>query len=158
MPHRAAMTGALLVQALEESRYHRRFHHTIFVLAVTLYSGLLVIQLSNSVTVAEGFPRYFVIIGVGVIIPLYFIYLIFSYHETISKINSIIYELAAPMLDTARQGCDRLRMDLLNALLFKKYADAIQDGRNLKFVGRGHWFFSGVVVLLVTMNAAVFFR
>ena len=151
---------ALLSQALEESRYHRQFHHTVFVLAVTLYSGLLAIQLNSPIVLAAGFVKCFLILGVGVAIPLYFIYLIFLYHENISKLNCIVYELGTSLISSSSINLGRLNSQspIINAFLFKKYADAVHGNRNLKFVGKGHWFFSGIVVLLVTMNAAAFFR
>lgn len=44
------MLETLLNQAFEESRYYRKFHHTVFVLAATLYAGLLALQLNASST------------------------------------------------------------------------------------------------------------
>ena len=148
----------LLTQAFEESRYHRRFHHTIFILAVTLYTGLLALQLNGQVKICDSGTKWFLVIGVGIIVPAYLCWLIVQYHVTTPKINYVIYKLGTSKYKACRHDPLLPHFDhqALNVFLFKKYGVAVSENKDIKFIGRGHWFFIGIIVLLVAMNAAIF--
>lgn len=151
----------LLTQAFEESRYYRRFHHTIFVLAITLYSGLLALQLSKPIITNQGFTKWALVAIVGLIIPIYLCRLIIQYHVTIAKLNYVIYSLGSSKYRASRDSLHDTLLphaenQAINDFLFKKYGMAVAENRDIRFVGRGHWFFVGIIALLVFVNAIVF--
>lgn len=156
------MLETLLNQAFEESRYYRKFHHTVFVLAATLYAGLLALQLNASTllcnwrdTIAFCFFAFVIIL----VIPGYFSYLIFAYHRRISKINAVISILSRNLLKSIRINDPEIPQECLDEFLFKKYGDALIPG-NYRFnstVGKGHWFFFGIVSLLIILNVVIYF-
>src|SRR5919197_3070418 len=119
----------ILNQAYEESRYYRIFHHTIYVLFMALYLALLGIQLSSITSIslikANVVQNFTVVVLLFVLMPLYYCYIISSYHKTIATINSLIAylaslsndELGGLLPDSSQQELRKA----LNLLLFKKY-------------------------------------
>lgn len=151
------MLNNLLNQAFEESRYYRKFHHTIFVLAVTLYAGLIAIQLHKPIHIKNEFALYFFVSVILIFIPGYFSYLIYEYHKRISKINVVISILSRNFLKSIRIDDPEVPSECLDEFLFKKYGDAA-IARNCYSnctVGKGHWFFIAIVILLVLVNVVI---
>lgn len=92
------------------------------------------------------------------VIPGYFTYLIFAYHRRISKINAVISILSRNLLKSIRINDPEIPQECLDEFLFKKYGDAVIPG-NCCFnntIGKGHWFFLVIVLLLVLINGAIY--
>ncbi|PTQ97472.1 hypothetical protein C8R30_11151 [Nitrosomonas nitrosa] len=155
------MKEILLNQAFEESRYYRKFHHTVFVLTATLYAGLMALQLNanNSLCISSDTITFCLLAFVIVfVIPGYFCYLICEYHEKISKINAVISIYSRNLLKSIRINDPEIPQECLDEFLFKKYGDAV-IARNCCFnraVGKGHWFFIVIVLLLVLINVVIY--
>lgn len=155
------MLNNLLNQAFEESRYYRKFHHTIFVLAVTLYAGLIAIQLHKPIQIKNEFALYFFAGVILIFIPGYISYLIFTYHVKISKVNAAISIISSNLLKSVKIDDARIHPDLIDKLLdeflFKKYGDAVASSNCLSkcAVGKGHLFFITTIWLLVMTNVVL---
>jgi len=152
----------ILNQAFEESRYHRRFHHVVYTLFMTLYLAFLGFQISfpSNIEAVRGQTTLAVILGICIflLIPLYICYVVLTYHKTIARLNSLIANINIPLdsdLDLSVKSSETFRKALAT-LLFGKYKGVIANNRNPILVGRGHWFFLVTFLLLVVCDFLVF--
>ena len=153
------MEDLLLTQLFEESRYYRRFHHTIFIMAVTLYSGLLAVQSSSKELLLHCSAQGWIVAAIFVlIIPAYLFYLIFSYHKKIVIVNSLIYDsMKGRSSEISSTNLKDIATDSkYSPINFKKYGDVVNNTKFLYFTGKGHWFFCIFLILLVGANILMY--
>jgi hypothetical protein len=152
----------VLQQAYEESRYHRRFHHTVMSLYATFLVALLgfqaaypdkLIKIANdtwlSMTVATTF----------LFLVLYGAVIVLAYHRTIATLNSLIAHIVPPSELRALKKKGQNNLDRgLDKLFFRKYERVLTKKCNWLLVGSGHWFFLVSLVVLALCNVVAFFR
>ncbi len=146
----------ILNQAFEESRYHRRFHHTVYTLFMTIYIALLGFQISfteqiEQIRAQTPLVITFVVIFL-VLIPIYVLYIIVDYHKRIATINSLI----ANLWESKDSDIKETFSNGLNTLLFDKYKDVLAKGKNPIWIGKGQWLFLVTLFLAVAGNIIVF--
>ena len=145
-----------LAQMHEESRYYRRFHHTVLSVAMAGYIGLIILQtnisdlLPNIPIISNGLQSIAVattgiVLIILVIVPGFLTYLFVAYHFEQGSIRGNIYtlqkELGFP---------DRYLEDA-------KYEGFRDKPKRQKFcIGRGHKVFIALLWLMVFINLGVF--
>jgi hypothetical protein len=148
----------LLNQAYEESRYYRRFHHTIYTVFITVYIALLGFQISfpSSIEALRNQISLAIIFGIilFVLLPLYVCYIIIGYHKTVAYINAFIAQNTIG--DKKEQSLNVIYNEATDILFFEKYYDILAKGRNPVRVGRGHLFLIMTFLCVVICNIIVF--
>ncbi len=143
-----------LAQLHEESRYYRRFHHTLLSVTMAGYIGLLILQanlLTSTINISIGWNSITIAtMGIALIVlviaPVVLTYLFVTYHFVQGfirdNIRAIQEELGFP---------DRYLED-------KKYKDFRVKPKRQKFcIGRGHIMFIILLWLMVLANGGIFF-
>lgn len=148
-----------LAELHEESRYYRRFHHTVFSVTVAGYVALIVVQVqlltnANRLTTVGAIASAawtFVLIALVVLIifitiPGLVTYLFVRYHSVHGCIQGNIRSLQKDL-----RFPDRYLGDV-------KYEDFAHKGaREQFFIGVGHKVFISVLWLMVIVNVIIFY-
>lgn len=140
-----------LEQLFEEGRYSRRFHHTIFKIGLTIYLGLAVLQARFMIQGSQPLTGNSILIWLFIsafliLIPLYLLYIFWSYHLTQGRIKEDILNFESEELKYPEKYLDH-----------KKYKNFRSKDCWEKFTtGRGHLFFMATIVTLVGINIALF--
>jgi hypothetical protein len=143
-------------QAFEESRYFRRFHHTIMLMVIPLYSALLGAQVALKIHI-DVFkelwgPRCVVVFlcGFFLFLLLVLILLIFRYHIKFAE-RSVAVNMLKDRLKDEIENFD-LDSSIFDGLFFAKYRDVYDDKKCYCFTGWGHWFFIIILSFLTLAN------
>ncbi len=145
-----------LAQLHEESRYYRRFHHTIFSVSIAIYVGLVILQanlLTNTAETSVSLSSTGVVITgitlvilVLLIVPGFLTYLFVHWHfvqgSVRDKIRALQEELKFP---------DRYLEDAK----YKGFTN--KPARRKFFIGKGHIIFIILLWLMVFVNGEIFF-
>ena len=158
--------NVLIAQAFEESRYHRRVHHLIFTVAVSLYSALLGFQLAYPIDTTKystGSVAILVLL-LFLILPGYFSWYVLHRHRILGKVNFSLACLAdrLALLTTAKTitASDGVvwgvPVDSLKKFVAFHYKEPLERGDSIMTVGNGHWFYLAVLVSLFFSNGILF--
>ena|SRR5712691_1133694 len=143
------MKVVVLNQSFEESRYYRRFHHTVWTLFVTFYILLLGAEVSSpgNFSRMRPEPRLWIPFSLllFLLIPGYVSRIVLRYHRTIATLNSLIANLMPDHAEIealcGNVGRRREFVAAFHEFAFLRYKGIIETGANPYFVGAGHWFF-----------------
>lgn len=144
-----------LAQLHEESRYYRRFHHTLFSVSMATYTGLMILQTNflmvigtNPITLSGGalqVVKWVIPIVILLILPGLLIYMFINWHFVQGNIRANIYALEKIMKFPQKYLED------------KKYENFTKKNCLQKFcIGRGHIIFIIILVIMVVINVVLF--
>jgi hypothetical protein len=153
----------VLTQALEEARYYRRFHHTVWILWTTLYSAFLGAQVANLETI-EKLRHSTVVAGTltgcfFILLPLVIVYIFGHWHVIIFRLQALIAAYAfpkegGPVLEEEESEKRDPRIQSGFTTLFHKHYG--ETSWHPLLVGRGHKLFILSFLVVVSANALVF--
>ncbi len=156
-------TEFFLSQTFEESRYYRRFHHTVYTLFITVYIALLGLQISFPEHIGkirdEAVLAFLFIFFIVIIVPGYVLWILMNYHKRVANLNSLIANIAANDEDF-KKFVDKHDSELVgafNEFVYDKYRDVASHKRCYMGVGSGHWFFIITFLIIDICNLAIFF-
>jgi ABC-type sugar transport system permease subunit len=154
-------------QFMEESRYYRRFHHTLFMLFTTIY-----LSLTGALTTADLscnmilHLKSWTVFGLLIFaIPAFYIWLILKYHFVYAKMKTGASHLAS-LLEVGGYADPNLE-NIIKPLTSTKYTNIESDADErgigdmvslkskwkLTFLGTGHIAFIAIFILAVLLLA-----
>jgi len=135
-----------LAQLHEESRYYRRFHHTVFSVSMAGYFALLILQASllrNNLEISNSLITTVVLILV--IVPIVLTYLFAHWHFVQGNVRNDICALQEELGFPDRY---------LEDAKYKGFKN--RPTRQKVFIGRGHIIFIILLWLMVFANWGIF--
>ncbi len=143
-----------LAQLHEESRYYRRFHHTLLSVAIAGYIGLIILQanlLTDTLKISFGLNSTTIaIMAIALILlviaPLVLTYLFVTYHFVQGGIRGNIRAIEEELGFPDRYLEDAKYKGFANKRAVQKF-----------FIGKGHVMFIALVWLMVLANGGIFF-